>query len=482
MRGLADAILPDEQPGYDQYTAGRWQARLEASARLMEAQRTIRHVPASARTAPGEPSPPKCSLLGSYEQMGPAGLQESRRFWTAAADVQVHGVRLRDRERLCAIALSKRFAAPAHLAAELDLQPADLRFPDTSTVAAADWLRESGIDPAAVRREYGDWNGRWLHHSDDPPPQPIRQRIAHARRRVGDPPSYYAILMMDADNMSGWLRGDHAPSVHEVLHPQMVRYYQGLGAAAEEGLQAKRPVSPALHAAISAALNNFASHIAPTIVNDHAGTMIYSGGDDVLALLPARRAVTCAAALRRAFRDEDGEGRYPAMGNRATLSAGIAFVHCMEDLRLALDAARHAEQAAKNGGRDLLTLHFMRRSGERSDASLPWEFASWFQNLVAIFSGGATDRWAYRLRAELPTLAGVAIPGAAVRAELRRLVDRTSATSASGSNAPCGAEVDRWWQRFTAADRHRDNPQAELLTSFTLLCQGASFVARGNDG
>ena len=115
MRGLADAILPDEQPGYDQYTAGRWQARLEASARLMEAQRTIRHVPASARTAPGEPSPPKCSLLGSYEQMGPAGLQESGRFWTAAADVQVHGVRLRDRERLCAIALSKRFAAPAHL-------------------------------------------------------------------------------------------------------------------------------------------------------------------------------------------------------------------------------------------------------------------------------------------------------------------------------------------------------------------------------
>lgn len=482
VRGLADAIPPHEHPGHDQHTAGRWQARLEVSARLMEAQRTIRHVPASPRTAPDETSPPKCSLLGSYEQMGPAGLEDSRRFWTAAADVQVHGVRLRDRERLCAIALSKRFAAPAYLAAELDLQPADLRFPDTSTVAAAHWLREAGIDPADVRREHGDWNGRWLHRGDDPPPQPVKERISHARKCAGDPPAYYAILMMDADNMSGWLRGDHAPSVQEVLHPQMVHYYQRRGAAATDGLQAKRPVGPALHAAISAALSNFASHIAPTIVNDHEGTTIYSGGDDVLALLPARRAVACAEALRLAFRDEGGDLRYPAMGDRATLSAGVAFVHCMEDLRVALDAARHAEQAAKNGGRDRLTLHFMRRSGERSEASLPWEFAAWFQNMVAIFSGGATDHWTYRLRAELPTLAGAAIPGAAVRAELRRLVDRTSETSAPGSSAPRGAEVDRWWQRFTAADQHRDSPPGELLTSFTLLCQGASFVARGNDG
>ena len=54
--------------------------------------------------------------------------------------------------------------------------------------------------------------------------------------------------------------------------------------------------------------------------------------------------------------------QYLAMGNRATLSAGIAFVHFMEDLRLALDAARQAEKAAKNDGRNRLTLHFMRRS------------------------------------------------------------------------------------------------------------------------
>ncbi len=218
--------------------------------------------------------------------------------------------------------------------------------------------------------------------------------------------------------------------------------------------------------------------------------MIYSGGDDVLALLPARQAVACAAALRRAFRGEDGgspgwterEGRQLlTMGNRATLSAGIAFVHFMEDLRLALDGARQAEKAAKDAGRNWLTLRFMRRSGEHSEAGLSWERAPWFQKLVAIFAGGATDRWTYRLRRELPTLQGGMIPDAAVRAEIRRLVDRTK-KDASDSTGPSGKDAEQWWQAFSEAGRQRGRLLATLLEAFTLLCQGALFVARGHDG
>ncbi len=51
VRGLAEAIPSKERPGYDQRSAGRWQAQLEASARLMEAQRSIRH-PNAACSAP----------------------------------------------------------------------------------------------------------------------------------------------------------------------------------------------------------------------------------------------------------------------------------------------------------------------------------------------------------------------------------------------------------------------------------------------
>lgn len=499
VRGLADAIPGSQRPSYQQRAAGLWQAQLEASARLMEAQRSIRHVPTS-QTAQDEASPPKCSLLGSYEQMGPAGLDDSRAFWEKSAKaLSVEGVRLRDRERFSAVALCKRFAAPVFLANEFGLEPSDLRFPDTATVAAVEWLAKAGIDPDQVRREHKDWNGRWLHQKrsedvdegDTPPPDSVWRQIRE-ERELKRPPAYYAILAMDADHMGQWLKGDRAPKVRKVLHRKMVDYYEGLGDKAKAGLDAKRPVGPALHASISEALNNFASHIAPGIVERHRGTMIYSGGDDVLALLPARRAVECTAELYRAFRGEDGgppgwterDGRQLlTMGNQATLSAGIAFVHHMEDLRLALAAARQAEEAAKDGGRDSLTLRFMRRSGEHSRAGLSWMLTPWFQELVEIFVRGATVRWAYRLRQELPTLQGRNVPEAAVSAEIRRLVDRTKGDDETAdSPGPSGSDVERWWQAFSKARKERGRAGADLLEEFTLLCQGASFVARGHDG
>ncbi len=508
VRQLATAIPKQERPGYPQNVAGRWQARLEASARLMESQRSIRNVPTTP-TAADDSFPPKCSLLGSYEQVGPPGLDDSRQFWDEAArDIRIKGVRLRSRERFSAVALCKRFAAPAKLARELHLEPAELRFPDTATVAAAEWLAQACIEPDAVRHEFHEWNGRWLHQKnredvedgDALPPKPVWEEIKAAKdpKKIGAPPAYYAILAMDADNMGQWLKGDRAPRVREVLHPKMVRYYDSLGEQAAAGLNAKRPVGPALHASISEALNNFASHIAPGIVEQHKGTMIYSGGDDVLALLPMRQAVACADELRRAFQGErDGDtagwtraaGRhYLVMGNKATLSAGIAFVHHKEDLRLALRGARGAEKAAKNSGRNWLTLHFMRRSGEHAQAGLSWDLAPWFQKLADIFASGATDRWAYRLRAELPTLQATDLPGTAVSAEIRRLVDRSFDHASSDSGGLSGVQAEQWWQDFSKADReHAEKSQqrsfdpAGCLKAFTLLCQGASFVARGHD-
>lgn len=501
VRELAGAIPRSDRYSFDQRSAGRWQAQLEASARLMEAQRSIRHVPVTPLTTVDETSPPKCSLLGSYEQMGPSGLDDSREFWEQVPEriSSVAGVRLRPGERFCAVALCKRFAAPAILARELRLDPADLRFPDTATVAAVEWLARADIEPDQIRHQHGKWNGRWLHQKrrddvdqgDAPPPEPVWQKIEAARKDQGKPPAYYAILAMDADHMGNWLKGDHAPTVREILHPKLVRYYEECGEKGKVGLNAKRPVGPALHASISEALNNFASHVAPDIVKRHEGTMVYSGGDDVLALLPARQAVDCTVELYRAFRGEEGtvpgwiekDGRHLlTMGNRATLSAGIAFVHHMEDLRLALNAARDAGEAAKAAGRDWLTLRFMRRSGERPETGLSWGCVLWFQTLVRAFAGGATDRWAYRLRQELSTLQAATLPDAAVRAEIRRLVDRTRDDNASEPKGPSGEDAKRWWQDFSTAGQQRKRALPKLLEEFTLLCQGASFVARGHDG
>ena len=97
VRGLNDAIPPSDRYRFDQRSAGLWQAQLEASARLMEAQRSIRHVPVTSQSAENVNSPPKCSLLGSYEQMGPAGLDDSRHGLVAirVASSRVARIRLR---------------------------------------------------------------------------------------------------------------------------------------------------------------------------------------------------------------------------------------------------------------------------------------------------------------------------------------------------------------------------------------------------
>ncbi len=150
VRKMADAIPPNEQPRYAQNSAGSWQAKVDLSARLMQAQRSIRHVPPATKTdSPGEQVPPKCSLLGSYEQMGPAGLKQSADFWQRAA--KIDGLRLREGERLCAVALVKRFCGQYYFADELDLHRDDLRYEDTATVAAAKWLQDAQVDPWQIR-------------------------------------------------------------------------------------------------------------------------------------------------------------------------------------------------------------------------------------------------------------------------------------------------------------------------------------------
>jgi len=478
VRSMVESIPQEDVPRYQQDRAGEWQAQLEVSARIAEAQRTIRHIP---QLPLASPAGPKCSLMGTYEQMGPVILQESNDFW---ADLWEHKggpqYRIRKPDRLCAISLCKRFAAEHVLAPEFELEKKDVRFPDTATIAATNWLDEYSIIP-----EEG-WNGRWIHQKQrcedkgSVPSETVWSQIRKAKKD-SSPPSYYAVLVMDADDMGLWLKGEKAPMVRDVIHEKLRQYFEQWGT---DGLDATRPVNPSLHSSISEALNNFASVIVPSIVNRFGGTLIYSGGDDVLALLPVRHAVQCALELQSAFKGENGhtpgwteiKGRHLlAMGSEATLSAGIAFVHYKEDLRSALQAARDAEKLAKSNGKDRLTLHFIRRSGDHPSCDLRWSLARWFQEAVNTFSKDVSDRWAYNLRREEPVLSDPDLPPEALDAEIKRLIARSDI-----DEDVFNFEDQSWWSYF--CDHYSEDKPSERLKTFILLCLGASFVARGNDG
>ncbi len=448
IRDLAVRIPPGHRPFYPQQSAGEWQARVELVFRSLASHRSVRHVPVGQ---PETPAPPKCTLMGSWEQMGPAILRESREFWEGLGDpenpLRAQGVRLRKGERLCAIALTKRFAAPVYLNRILRLDRTAVRFDDTATVAAAGWLRKAGIHPEQFFDEGSGWSGQWLHwptqrfdRDEKPVPHELWDQILHARspKSLGPPPTYYALLMMDGDQMGQWLGGKKTPAVGKLLHPKLRRYFAELPGAADL-LKARRPVSPALHAAISSALVGFSAEVVPRRVEECHGELIYSGGDDVLALLPTREALGLAQDLRRAFRGElddgsprgfcrgNGGGDFLAMGPTAGISAGIVIAHYKDHLAAVLADGRAAEKEAKESGRDCVSIRVRKRSGERSSAWCSWDLLPAMMRLLEAFEAGASPRWLYRFSRHLETLK--ALPDKAAAAELRRQIARADATT-----------------------------------------------------
>jgi hypothetical protein len=121
---------------------------------------------------------------------------------------------------------------------------------------------------------------------------------------------YFAVLAFDGDEIGKWVSGEKTPRFTTQLaaytdgsgNPQGAKPYYADPANAQQALlEAQRPLSPSYHLQFSEALSNFALFCAPPIVEAFDGRLIYAGGDDVLALLPADAALDCAAALQLAF-------------------------------------------------------------------------------------------------------------------------------------------------------------------------------------
>lgn len=264
----------------------------------------------------------------------------------------------------------------------------------------------------------------WMKESLDCPPPAFEsvQDIANAiDSEDGEETKtkYYAVLCMDGDDMGQWVSGAKAPPMLNLLAPEARedferRWQPGLadGVAAKQVL---RPLTPGYHAALSEALSNFSLYCARAVVAAFSGELIYSGGDDVLAILPAVKALDCAQALQLVFRGLDpnapeahasaevkrilcGLFDFPApgfvrcktdageadhlkpnwpllvMGPRATASVGIAIGHVRSPMQDVIQAARDAEHTAKRvPGKDAFCLSILKRSGESVSISGRWE-------------------------------------------------------------------------------------------------------------
>jgi CRISPR-associated protein Cas10/Cmr2 subtype III-B len=305
-------------------------------------------------------------------------------------------------ELLGATSLIKRLWSSAWLQTQHGFKNHDWRMPDTRHIAVAQPFAKSDDDP---------------------------EFDADADRATDrDANKYYAVLALDGDEMGKWISG---------LHPKMPKLGDQLADYQEGGerkgakvyfeknglgdlLGRKRSLSPSFHLQFSEMLANFSNFCVRRIVEAHDGRLIYSGGDDVLALLPAHQALACSRALRAAFRGEpealnnlrgawrfrngewvrenvplfacdqpgfirlapeapklEGEpAKFHAMvpGPAADCSVGIAIAHFKAPLQDVVRAAQAAEKRAKKQlGRSAVAVTLYKRSGETIEWGAKWE-------------------------------------------------------------------------------------------------------------
>ena len=252
---------------------------------------------------------------------------------------------------------------------------------------------------------------------------------------------YFAVVALDGDQIGKWVSGELTPR----FSTQLAEYADGSGTEVhgakpyfgrpefKDFLDQRRPLSPSYHLQFSEALSNFALHCARKIVEAHQGRLIYAGGDDVLALLPADAALECAKALRSAFQGKavshpstgeplftspspgflagdakDDQGQpipFLVPGPQMDCSVGIAIAHFKAPLQDIVRSAQLAEKRAKRNvcdgghGRSAVAVTLIKGSGEMIEWGAKWDGGlELYERLArAMDAGQLSGRFPHRL-------------------------------------------------------------------------------------
>ena len=181
--------------------------------------------------------------------------------------------------------------------------------------------------------------------------QKVRQGLREFLDNLGvqEIPPYYCMLMADGDRM-----GDAIQKL------------------AAEGMEK--------HRELSTKLEDFAQQT-KGIIESFGGSLIYSGGDDIFAILPLHGALDCADKLRKTFQESFSTFN---LETPPTLSCGLAFVHHLLPMDRARRLAKQAETNAKQkAGRNALAIILDKRSGVTLEIEEQWDPGSQqsFKNL-----------------------------------------------------------------------------------------------------
>lgn len=337
-----------------------------------------------------------------------------------------------------------------------------------------DWLYKEAFDnKKAYQEEYGD-------ESSQNSFEELFENAKQAQRKfyetikifeketgkyIGIPSTYYAVLLMDGDNMGKWLSGENAPMIQDIMHPSVT------GALDESWRIFKtmeRPLNPSLHLSVSKALRDFSLSVTREIVEkDHLGKLVYAGGDDVLAFVSLSDLCDVMRKLRAYFSGslsvnveqnsieidfKNGAGFVPidekgnpinvgsrkeiksflfSMGTKATASMGVVIAHHSSNLSQILDEVRRCEKDAKKlEGKNAFCIALAKRAGGTERLLSKWYYGDESFESIPLLQDWAwafgndymSPKLVYTFKTETTGLES--LPDEAIYAELLRIAER----------------------------------------------------------
>ncbi|WP_018084470.1 type III-B CRISPR-associated protein Cas10/Cmr2 [Desulfurispora thermophila] len=326
-------------------------------------------------------------------------------------------------EGLSGISLVKRCAG-LYFA---DINPLDFseRFPSTAHIALMDSL--SRLDQVKLEKYRKLFSGHFdskLYYEENLRPQALEENgcavdlaaralpllkeiIEESRQKKVQLTRYYAVLMLDGDNMGKWLSGEHLKDPARLME---------------------------FHADLSRVLGQYAEKVRG-LVQEPAGRIIYAGGDDVLALLNLNHLLDILPALRQHF---PNFAALPAVKENlsASASAGVCVAHYKTPLNEVLKWARRMEKLAKNidGDKDAVGMAVLKHAGETCQFVAKWQYGMLYtldvlRQLVQSLRCDAFSRtFITNIRLLFMRLAGTSgafSQESLVNAEIKRLVRRS---------------------------------------------------------
>lgn len=127
------------------------------------------------------------------------------------------------------------------------------------------------------------------------------------------------------------------------------------------------------HHKLSNKLATFAKEAGQIVIVRHGGSIVYAGGDDVLAFVPLHTALQCARTLSEQFQRDLTDFKWGSEGRSPTLSVGLVIAHHLDSLSDALMLARRAEKEAKMvEGKNALAVTVSKRGGEDTTVKGSW--------------------------------------------------------------------------------------------------------------